>query len=89
VADGHHLEPGREFLLYAIAAPIIGGMSVFGGRGNVIGVLGGVLLQMVIQVGLAIILVPSFYIGMIGGLMIFVAVAIDALACECLADLRG
>lgn len=76
-------------MLYAIAAPIIGGMSVFGGRGSVIGVLGGVLLLTVIQGGLAIILVPSFYIGMIGGLMIFVAVAIDALACECLADLRG
>ena len=32
----------------------------------------------VIQVGLAIISVPSFYVGMIGGLMIFIAVAIDA-----------
>lgn len=70
---------GESFLLYAIAAPIIGGVSVFGGRGNVIGVLGGVLLLTVIQVGLAIISVPSFYVGMIGGLMIFIAVAIDAL----------
>jgi len=70
---------GSSYLLYAIAAPIIGGVSVFGGRGNVIGVLGGVLLLTVIQVGLAIISVPSFYVGMIGGFMIFVAVAIDAL----------
>ncbi|PZX10529.1 simple sugar transport system permease protein/ribose transport system permease protein [Palleronia aestuarii] len=70
---------GESFLLYAIAAPIIGGVSVFGGRGNVIGVLGGVLLLTVIQVGLAIISVPSFYVGMIGGLMIFIAVAIDAI----------
>lgn len=70
---------GDSFLLYAIAAPIIGGISVFGGRGNVIGVLGGVLLLTVIQVGLAIISVPSFYVGMIGGFMIFIAVAIDAL----------
>lgn len=70
---------GESFLLYAIAAPIIGGVSVFGGRGNVIGVLGGVLLLTVIQVGLAIISVPSFYVGMIGGFMIFIAVAIDAL----------
>lgn len=69
---------GESFLLYAIAAPIIGGVSVFGGRGNVIGVLGGVLLLTVIQVGLAIISVPSFYVGMIGGFMIFIAVAIDA-----------
>lgn len=39
---------GESFLLYAIAAPIIGGVSVFGGRGNVVGVLGGVLLLTVI-----------------------------------------
>lgn len=69
---------GSSYLLYAIAAPIIGGVSVFGGRGNVLGVLGGVLLLTVIQVGLAIINVPSFYVGMIGGVMIFIAVAIDA-----------
>ncbi|WP_127142658.1 ABC transporter permease [Pelagibacterium montanilacus] len=70
---------GSSYLLYAIAAPIIGGISVFGGRGNVIGVLGGVLLLTVIQVGLAIVNVPSFYVGMIGGFMIFIAVAIDAI----------
>jgi simple sugar transport system permease protein/ribose transport system permease protein len=69
---------GSSYLLYAIAAPIIGGVSVFGGRGNVKGVLGGVLLLTVIQVGLAIVNVPSFYVGMIGGMMIFIAVAIDA-----------
>jgi simple sugar transport system permease protein/ribose transport system permease protein len=69
---------GSSYLLYAIAAPIIGGVSVFGGRGNVVGVLGGVLLLTVIQVGLAIISVPSFYVGMMGGCMIFIAVAIDA-----------
>ncbi|RFC63881.1 MULTISPECIES: ABC transporter permease [Mesorhizobium] len=70
---------GSSYLLYAIAAPIIGGVSVFGGRGNVVGVLGGVLLLTVIQVGLAIIAVPSFYVGIIGGVMIFIAVAIDAI----------
>lgn len=70
---------GNGFLLYAIAAPIIGGVSVFGGRGHVPGILGGVLLLTVIHVGLSIVNVPSFYVDMIGGLAIFVAVAIDAL----------
>jgi simple sugar transport system permease protein len=70
---------GEGFLLYAIAAPIIGGVSVFGGRGRVIGILGGVLLLTVIHVGLSIVNVPSFYVDMIGGLAIFVAVAIDAM----------
>lgn len=69
---------GSSYLLYAIAAPIIGGVSVFGGHGNVKGGLGGVLLLTVIQVGLAIVNVPSFYVGMIGGVIIFIAVAIDA-----------
>lgn len=70
---------GTGFLLYAIAAPIIGGVSVFGGRGHVPGIFGGVLLLTVIHVGLSIVNVPSFYVDMIGGLAIFVAVAIDAM----------
>ncbi len=70
---------GEGFLLYAIAASIIGGVSVFGGRDHVPGILGGVLLLTVIHVGLSIVDVPSFYVDMIGGVAIFVAVAIDAL----------
>ncbi len=72
-------DQGEGFLLYAIAAPIIGGVSVFGGRGGTLGILGGVLLLTVIHVGLAIIYVPSFYVTMIGGILIFIAVAVDAI----------
>src|SRR5690606_32772083 len=79
---------GSSYLLYAIAAPIIGGVSVFGGRGNVIGILGGVLLLTIIQVGLAIINIPSFYVGMIGGFMIFIAVAIDAIRVRYVAEAK-
>lgn len=71
-------DQGEGFLLYSIAAPIIGGVSVFGGRGDTWGILGGVLLLTVIHVGLAIVNVPSFYVEMIGGFLIFVAVAVDA-----------
>ena len=71
-------DQGNGFLLYAIAAPIIGGVSVFGGRGNTLGIFGGVLLLTVIHVGLAVVSVPSFYVNMIGGVLIFVAVAVDA-----------
>ncbi|MBU9195576.1 ABC transporter permease [Burkholderia gladioli] len=72
-------DQGEGFLLYAIAAPIIGGVSVFGGRGGALGILGGVLLLTVIHVGLAITEVPSFYVQMIGGILIFIAVAVDAI----------
>jgi simple sugar transport system permease protein len=77
---------GDGFLLYAIAAPIIGGVSVFGGRGSTLGILGGVLLLTVIHVGLAIVYVPSFYVTMIGGVLIFIAVAVDALRVNVLGD---
>ncbi len=72
-------DQGNGFLLYAIAAPIIGGVSVFGGRGNTLGIFGGVMLLTVIHVGLAVVSVPSFYVNMIGGVLIFVAVAVDAI----------
>nr|WP_251374284.1 ABC transporter permease [Ponticoccus alexandrii] len=72
-------DQGSNFLLYSIAAPIIGGVSVFGGRGNAFGILGGVLLLTVISAGLAIVNVPSFYVEMTGGFLIFIAVAVDAL----------
>jgi predicted ABC-type sugar transport system permease subunit len=67
-------------------APIIGGVSVFGGRGGTLGILGGVLLLTVIHVGLAIVYVPSFYVSMIGDILIFIAVAIDALRVNALGD---
>ena len=72
-------DQGSGFLLYSIAAPILGGISVFGGRGQVWGILGGVLLLTIIQTGLSIVNVPSFYVEMIGGFLIFVAVAVDAI----------
>lgn len=72
-------DQGNGFLLYAIAAPIIGGVSVFGGRGNTLGIFGGVLLLTIIFVGLAVVSVPSFYVNMIGGVLIFIAVAVDAI----------
>ena len=44
------------------------------------------LLLTVIHVGLAIVYVPSFYVSMIGGILIFIAVAIDALRVNALGD---
>ena len=40
--------------------------------------LAGLATIRALRPGLAIIIVPSFYVGMIGGVMIFIAVAIDA-----------
>ncbi len=70
VADGHHLKPRLELLALRHRRAHYRRRQCFGGHGNVKGVLGGVLLLTVIQVGLAIVNVPSFYVGMIGGVII-------------------
>lgn len=70
---------GSTILLYAVAAPVIGGVSLQGGRGRVIGMLGGVLLITVIQVALQIVNISAYYVQMAGGVMIFIAVLLDSL----------
>lgn len=70
---------GADILLYAIAAPVIGGVSLTGGVGRVTGILGGILLITVVQVGLQLSNISAYYISMAGGLMIFVAVLIDVI----------
>lgn len=69
---------GTQYEMQVIAAAVIGGVSLTGGKGNIIGVLAGTLLLTVIQVGLAILGIQSTLITLAGGLMIFVAVLIDA-----------
>ncbi|ALS21809.1 ABC transporter permease [Paenibacillus naphthalenovorans] len=70
---------GSDLLMYTLAAAVIGGVSLTGGRGSISGVLGGVLLLTVIQTGLQILGISSYYVTMVGGLMIFIAVVVDAL----------
>jgi len=70
---------GSNLLLYAVAAPVIGGVSLFGGRGRVLGMLGGILLLTVVQVGLQLVNISAYYVSMVGGAMIFLAVFVDAL----------
>lgn len=69
---------GANLLLYAVAAPVIGGVSLLGGSGRVLGMLGGALLLTVVQVGLQIINISAYYVQMVGGAMIFLAVLVDA-----------
>jgi simple sugar transport system permease protein len=69
---------GSDLLLYAVAAPVIGGVSLTGGRGRVLGMLGGVLLLTIVQVGLQLTNIDAYYISMAGGAMIFLAVVVDA-----------
>ncbi|RLG07022.1 MAG: ABC transporter permease, partial [Thaumarchaeota archaeon] len=63
---------GLEF--DAIAAAVIGGTSLFGGVGTLIGTMLGEFLTRVIENGLIIIRAPSYYFRLYIGIVIILAV---------------
>ncbi|MBU9711231.1 ribose ABC transporter permease [Bacillus tamaricis] len=68
---------GMMFELDAIAAVVIGGTSLAGGKGRLFGTLIGVLIIGVLNNGLNIIGVSAFYQQFIKGLVILLAVILD------------
>ncbi len=65
--------------LDAIAAVIIGGASLMGGKGTILGTIIGVLLIGVINNGMNLMNVPPFWQSFLKGAVIFLAVMIDSL----------
>lgn len=72
-------QAGTGFETFAIAAAIIGGTSFFGGKGKVVGVVMGALIIGVINNGLNILNVPTYYQQIVMGALIIGAVALDRL----------
>lgn len=70
---------GTGFETFAIAAAIIGGTSFFGGKGKIVGVVMGALIIGVINNGLNILNVPTYYQQIVMGTLIIGAVALDRL----------
>lgn len=68
---------GNGYELDAIAACVVGGVSLNGGIGKVSGIVSGVLIFSVIQYGLQFIAVSPMWQQVIKGIIIAVAVAID------------
>lgn len=68
---------GNGYELDAIAACVVGGVSLSGGVGKVSGIVSGVLIFTVIQYGLQFIAVSPMWQQVIKGIIIAVAVAID------------
>ena len=68
---------GNGFELDVITAVIIGGTSMSGGKGAITGTVLGVLLMGVINNGLEIVQLPSFYQYLIKGTILVIAVILD------------
>jgi fructose transport system permease protein len=73
-------QAGQTDNLDSITAVVLGGISLFGGRGNVLGALIGALIVGVIRNGLQLIGVDSIYQVLVTGILVILAVTIDQIA---------
>lgn len=72
-------QAGTGYELNAIAAVVIGGTSIFGGSGSVLGTFLGSVLMGLILAGLTMLAVNPYWIGLITGVLIILAIAADSL----------
>ena len=70
-------QAGEPMLLDSIAAVVIGGASLFGGSGTIIGTVIGALIIAVIQYGLVFVDVEPFWQFVAVGVVIIVSVLVD------------
>ena len=68
---------GTGYELDAIAAVVLGGTSLSGGKGRIVGTLIGVLIIGTLNNGLNILNVSSFYQQVVKGIVILLAVLMD------------
>lgn len=68
---------GDPLLLSSIAAVIIGGVSLFGGAGNIMGTVIGALIIAVLTTGLVMLNVQAFWQFIVVGIVVIIAVLID------------
>jgi ribose/xylose/arabinose/galactoside ABC-type transport system permease subunit len=71
-------QAGLGYEMSAIAAVVIGGTSIFGGSGSVLGTFLGSVLTGLILAGLTMLAVNPYWIGLVTGLLIILAIALDA-----------
>ena len=71
---------GQTDALDSITAVVLGGTSLFGGRGSVIGTLFGALIVGEMRNGLTLLGVDSIYQVLITGILVILAVSVDQLA---------
>ncbi|SNS87241.1 D-xylose transport system permease protein [Asanoa hainanensis] len=71
---------GASTLLYAVGAAVIGGTSLFGGKGRIVdAILGGFVIAIIIN-GMGLLNQPSSVVYMVTGLVLLVAASVDAIS---------
>ena len=71
---------GGSILLYSIAAPVIGGTSLFGGRGNVRSAVLGAIVIAMIDNGLGLVNVSAGTKFVVTGVVLLAAVTLDSVS---------
>jgi ribose/xylose/arabinose/galactoside ABC-type transport system permease subunit len=69
---------GQGDVFEVMAACVMGGVSLSGGRGTMVGAFGGVLLLSAVASGLNLVNISPFWTDAIRGLIILIAMLIDA-----------
>lgn len=77
-ADGATAASATGFLFDVLAAIVIGGVSLNGGRGSLVGVFAGVLLLSVIRTALNILAINPFVTDVVRGLLVMFAIVLDS-----------
>jgi rhamnose transport system substrate-binding protein len=72
-------DAGNGYELDAITAVVLGGTSVFGGRGTLSGTLVGLLTLAVLKNGLQLAALPSELVGVVTGVLLVATIGIDRL----------
>jgi fructose transport system permease protein len=71
---------GQNSNLESITAVVLGGTSLMGGRGNILGTLVGAMIVGVFRNGLQLMGIPSVYQILITGILVILAVSVDQLS---------
>lgn len=78
-ANGAVASMGRNYLFEALTAVVIGGVSLTGGEGSLVGVFAGALILSSIHSALNITAMSPFITNAIQGFLIIIAVSLDSL----------
>ena len=73
-------DAGTGYELTAIAAVVLGGASIFGGRGTVLGTILGLLAIVILQNGLRISGQPTELAGILTGVLLVITILVDRLS---------